>query len=340
MTIFGWDASDYDHGRGPMNMAAARRDGIDFYTHKATEGTSVKHHPGPSLANARDAGIPFLGCYMVPRTGPSVALQVAYLLSWVDQQAPWWRAFPGWFWQMDTEHWAYDKVSPEIGHQCAVELARRTGKRVLHYAPRWAYGNTVPQDEPLWASSYVTGAGGYLSLYPGDGSSRWGAYSGRTPVILQYTSSARIGSQPSCDANAFRGTVADFAKLIGAGPVSGSGGGVDAGITIKGDTMFMIRKDGEAQVKVYDDHGNLRWSIDEESERDWLHKGGMALYDGCSPELYAALTTPPKSTSVPIDVELSVEQLNTLALALAGKVAGTLSNGSFSVTIAPAEPTN
>ena len=32
MTVFGWDASDYDWGRGPMNLAAARTDGIDFFT--------------------------------------------------------------------------------------------------------------------------------------------------------------------------------------------------------------------------------------------------------------------------------------------------------------------
>ncbi len=225
MTIFGWDASDFDHDRGPMDMAAARRDGIDFYTHKATESTTTKHHPGPSLAAARAAGIPFLGCYMVPRTpGPSVAAQVSYFLAWVDQQAPWWRTFPGWFFQMDTEHWGYDNVPASIGHQAAQLIAQRTGKTVLHYAPRWAYNNTVPPGEHLWASSYVTGSGPYRQLYPGDTSARWIAYSGRTPMILQYTSSAIIGRQPSCDANAFRGTVLDFARLIGVQHMISKGG--------------------------------------------------------------------------------------------------------------------
>lgn len=217
MTLFGWDASNFDHSRGRMDMAAAARDGISFYTHKATEGTSTLHHPGASLAAARDAGIPFLGCYMVPRTpGPSVAAQVSYFLQWVDKQAPWWRTFPGWFWQMDTEHWTYDAVRPGVGHEAAQLLAARTGRRVLHYAPEWAYGGTVPAGEALWASSYVAGSGPYRALYPGDGSSRWHAYSGRTPAILQYSSKATIGSQPGCDANAFRGSTADFARLIGA----------------------------------------------------------------------------------------------------------------------------
>lgn len=331
MTIFGWDASDFDHDRGPMDMAAARADGIDFYTHKATEGTSTKHHPGPSLAAARDAGIPFLGCYIVPRSGPSVSSQVDYFLSWVDSQAPWWRTFPGWFWQVDTEHWSYDKVSPQRGHEVAQLLRQRTGKTAIHYAPRWSYGNSVPLGEPLWASSYVNGPGHYRNLYPGDGSTRWGAYSGRAPVILQYSSSATIGRQPTCDANAFRGTVADFAQLIGAGPATGGS------VIIGGDTMFMIRKDGETQVKVYDDRGNLRWGVRTEQERDWLHRNGMALHDGCSPELFAALTTPPPADADVAGGAVTEEQLNALALALAGKVAGTLSNGQFTVTIAPAD---
>jgi len=228
MTIFGWDASDFDHDRGPMDMAAARAAGIDFYTHKATEGTGVKHHPGPSLAAAKAAGIPFLGCYMVPRTpGPSVEKQVDYFLTWVGLEVPWWRTFPGWFWQMDTEHWGYDNVPASVGHQAAQLLAQRTGKTVLHYAPKWAYGDSVPAGEPLWASAYVTGSGHFRQLYPGDTSSRWAAYSGRAPAILQYTSSAVIGRQAVCDANAFRGTVADFARLIGASHLTSKGADVN-----------------------------------------------------------------------------------------------------------------
>jgi hypothetical protein len=116
---------------------------------------------------------------------------------------------------MDTEKWSYDNVSASIGHQAAQLIKQRTGKTVIHYAPKWAYGDAVPGGEPLWASAYVAGSGPYRALYPGDGSSRWGAYSGRAPAILQYSSNARIGSQNTCDANAFRGTEEDFRKLIG-----------------------------------------------------------------------------------------------------------------------------
>lgn len=217
MTIFGWDASDFDWSRGPMDLMAARVAGVDFFTHKATEGTGVRHvHYGEALNRAHQAGIPFLGAYHVVRTA-SVASQVAYLLAYVDQATPWWRQHPGWFFQCDLEHWSYDAVGPSRGVAFCEELEQQTGRRVLLYAPRWAYGDTIGGTAPLWASSYVTGSGGFRDLYPGDASSRWAPYSGRTPVVLQYTSSATIGRQSTCDANAFRGTVQDFAKLIRSG---------------------------------------------------------------------------------------------------------------------------
>lgn len=270
MTLFGWDASDFDHSRGSMDMRAAIDDGLSFFTHKATEGASVVHHPGAALAGARDAGCPFLGVYMVPRTGPSVASQVDFLLSWMDNQAPWWKTFHGWFWQMDTEKWGYDAVSPTIGHACAQLLAQRTGRRVLHYAPRWAYGDTVPAGEPLWASAYVGGSGNYRALYPGDGASNWAAYSGRVPSVLQFTSSATlalahtqglhpgdprrttfgsvatVGLQPGVDINAFRGTLADFAALIGAAPLTPSTGDQDM------TQQFLARRTSDGQLFVAD----------------------------------------------------------------------------------------
>jgi hypothetical protein len=216
MVLYGWDASDFDHDRGPMDMAAARAAGIDFFTHKYTESTSTKHHPAAAMNAARAAGIPFLAAYVVPRTpGPSVAAQAAYLIAYADQVTPWWRTFPGWFWQVDTEKWTYDSVSAATGAAMCAELRKRTGKATIHYAPKWAYGDDVPQPDPLWASNYVSGSGDFRTLAGKITSAKWAAYSGRTPTILQYSSSATIGRQPTCDANLFRGTLADFAQLIG-----------------------------------------------------------------------------------------------------------------------------
>jgi Glycosyl hydrolases family 25 len=226
MTIFGWDASDFDWPRGPMNLAAAKADGMTFFTHKATEGTSTKHvHTGDALQRARAAGFEFIGAYHVVRSGPSVASQVAYFLGYLDQVAPWWRTFPGFFLQVDLELWSYDAVSAATGAAFSKALAAAQPKAVILYASRGQYGDQfagVAGIPPLWNASYGTNpVAHYPDAYPGDGSSRWNPYSGQTPVFLQYGSQCRIGTQPGCDANAYRGSVADLRALItGAGGMS------------------------------------------------------------------------------------------------------------------------
>ena len=200
-----------------MDLVSAKAAGVSFFTYKATEGTSTKHiHYGEALKRARDAGIEFLGAYIVPRTpGPSVSAQVDYFLSYVDAQTPWWRQWPGWFFQVDTEHWSYDAVSPDTGEQVCQALRDRTGRWVIHYAPKWAYGNTIPGTTPLWASDYGSNPVAELkAAYPGDQSSRWSSYSGRVPTFLQYGSQLTIGTQPGCDGNAYRGTVDQLRQLI------------------------------------------------------------------------------------------------------------------------------
>jgi hypothetical protein len=93
--------------------------------------------------------------------------------------------------------------------------------RPIVYAPKWAYGDTLKGlGYPLWASSYVDGAGTGSALYAkagGDSSSRWGAYSGQVPAILQFTSSATIAGQTTCDANAYRGTIDQLKALVAPG---------------------------------------------------------------------------------------------------------------------------
>lgn len=242
MTVFGWDASDFDWPRGPMDFGAARAAGVDFFTHKATEGTRTTHvRYGEGLRRARDAGIPALGAYAVPRTPGngghgSVAEQVDFFLSYVDAQTPWWRDWPHWFFQVDLEHWSsggqtYDAVPAWIGPTWCGLLHQRAGRRVVLYAPKWAYGNTLAAGWPLWGSDY----GGnprqdFRGAYPGDASVRWAPYSGQPPAILQYGSQTIIGRQAPCDANAWRGTTEEFLRWIQAGgaPAGESGGDMDA----------------------------------------------------------------------------------------------------------------
>jgi hypothetical protein len=207
-----------------MDLVSAVRDGISFFTHKATEGTMTRHaRYGNALNRAAAAGMPFMGAYIVVRTPGnnghgSIQAQVNYFLSYLDSQTPWWRSTREFFIQVDLEHWGYDDVGPQQGVEACRLLRAATGKWVVLYAPHWAYDNSIPGDDPLWASSYGNNpAVPYRQAYPGDGSSGWAPYSGRTPLILQYGSRLQVGSQPSCDANAFRGTVDQFRAIITGG---------------------------------------------------------------------------------------------------------------------------
>ncbi len=152
MTIFGWDASNFDWGRGPMNLTSAKAAGIEFFTHKATEGTNIRHaRIAGAMSRARSAGIQLLGAYHVVRTTPSIASQVDFCLSTCDTLVPWWRDFPGWFWQVDLELWEYDRVTAPRGEAFADLIERRTGRKAVIYASRGQYGDALKgTSHPLW----------------------------------------------------------------------------------------------------------------------------------------------------------------------------------------------
>lgn len=207
-----------------MNLAAARADGISFFTHKATEGTSVRHiHYGAALTRARDAGVPVLGAYHVVRSAGALSTQVAWFLKYLDEATPWWRTHPNFFLQVDLERWSYDQVAPLTGTAFAELVATASGKTVIIYASKGQYGNSLGGSRPLWNANYPTGrAGGYAALYAADGGDTgpgWQSYSNRTPVIWQYADSAVIGGEPGCDANAYRGSLQQLLALTAPGGV-------------------------------------------------------------------------------------------------------------------------
>lgn len=219
-TVFLWDASDFDWDRGPMDLGAARRDGIDGFTHKATEGTWTKHvHFGDAMRRARDAGIPVLGAYHVVRSPLNAASEVDYCLSYVDQQVPWWRDFPCWFWQVDLEKWPYDSVPAIEGENFADIIEARTGRPAVIYASKGQYGDELSgTSHELWNANYGANPGGHYrsvyAAYGGDGGPGWTTYSGRMPIFWQFGSATTIGSQNTCDANAFRGTLSQLTAVL------------------------------------------------------------------------------------------------------------------------------
>ncbi|WIM94358.1 peptidoglycan-binding protein [Actinoplanes oblitus] len=231
--VFGWDASDFDYGRGMRtgHLRAAHDEGIRFFTHKVSEwgggGRTVHKRCGEMLTAARDAGMVWFGAYVVARSGRPVADQARFAVDTLDAQAPGLIGHQRFRWQVDTEVWrdshgvVYDHVSPKTGAALLTELNRRTGKPVgFHYAPKWAYGDSIPGTDPLWASDY-RGSGApadWRTEWQHTGQDRhpgWAPYSGRVPAILQFSSDSVIGGQHTCDCNAFRGSEADLIALIG-----------------------------------------------------------------------------------------------------------------------------
>lgn len=215
MTVFGWDQSHYD---APMTV----RDGIDLVTHKCAEG----HHfykdneYQASMNSARALGVPILGAYFVNHPG-TVSDQVDWFLSIVNAETPWWKDVP-WIWQIDAEKFQYMSRAPSIAEINAFgdTIAARTNSpanSIFAYAPPWLYGDQLKGLKyPLWSSNYGNNpVAHYKAAYPGDVSSRWIAVPGLVATFLQYGSNTTIGNQTTCDANAYRGTLAQLLQFIG-----------------------------------------------------------------------------------------------------------------------------
>lgn len=217
MTIFGWDMSHFD----APSIGTALAEGISFLTHKAGGDATDPELPAWwAGVHTLDPAKVLLGAYWVLLPGSPSARADAFLAR-LDAACGGWRDRP-FLLQVDCEKWNGDAGTvpskAEIKTFCDRLAARCPKLQPIVYAPKWVYGSSlVGLGYPLWASSYVLGEGGFKSLYPGDSSSRWAAYSGQTPAILQFTSSAVIGGQSTCDANAYRGSLPQLINLVAPG---------------------------------------------------------------------------------------------------------------------------
>jgi hypothetical protein len=220
VTIFGWDQSHFDQ----PTLGSAVAEGISFVTHKAGgDATDTELPTWWSGVRGLDPAKVLLGAYWVlrPDRGLSAGTQASAFIARLDAACPGWRDRP-FMLQADCEKWNNDpRTVPSKNYitifceQLAVRMPRL---RPIVYAPKWVYGDSLAGlGYPLWASSYVSGSGDFKKLYPGDASSKWAAYSGQTPAILQYTSSATIGGQTTSDANAYRGTLQQLTALVAPG---------------------------------------------------------------------------------------------------------------------------
>jgi glycosyl hydrolase family 25 len=213
MTTYGWDQSHYDE---PMKS----RDGIDYVTHKITEGDHwYEDSEYKSAIDAASAfGVSILGSYHVQHGSRSVSNQADWWVSRVNALTPWWHDHYCWTWQIDAEKFSY-MTAPTIDEVNAlgdaiVARAKCSPERVIAYAPAWLYGSNLRRLRyALWQSNYGSNpVGPYRSVYPGDLSTRWAAPI--SPLILQYGSNTIIAGQTTCDANAYRGTLEDLEQAL------------------------------------------------------------------------------------------------------------------------------
>lgn len=214
MTLFGSDVSHFD----APDTRAMLGQGISFQTHKAG-GDALDAELAGWWARVKGYRPEvLLGAYWVLLPGHP-ADRADQFLDRLDSTCPGWRDGP-FILQADCERWPTTPAPSvsEINTFCD-RLAEKMPKlKPIAYAPNWVYGSRISGLRyPIWASSYVTAAGPFRSIYPGDSSSHWGAYGGKSPSILQYSSSATIGGQTTCDANAFRGTFQQLIALLAPG---------------------------------------------------------------------------------------------------------------------------
>ena len=206
MPVFGLDISHHqDLG---LDLAQCKREGIAFVFIKATEGnTFLDSEFATNLAEARRAGL-LVAAYHYVRASAGAALQVAWISRHVPKDVPV---------ILDVEA---NSGAIALTRDLVARL-KGAGYRVpLLYLPRW-YWQQIGQPSllglpPLWSSRYPDNVVGTLADEWADVPAHyWDGYGGLPVAVLQFTSSARIAGHAPLDANAYRGTHAQLAALLG-----------------------------------------------------------------------------------------------------------------------------
>lgn len=322
MTIFGWDASNHDWGRGPMDFVAARADGVDFVTHKACEGNGFYRdsYIGLAIARARAAQIPVYGAYFVLHPGDPRP-QADYFGGVLDEEVPGWRTDPRFIVQLDAERFDYMIRAPSP-NECRAwcdYIKQVTGRVPLVYAPSWLYGDSIGIGYPLWASNYgANPVAHYRAAYVGDTSGRWAAYSGATPAILQFGSRLTIGRQPTCDANAFRGSVDDLLRLAGGSPEERSTSQMPIYIVKDTRDGSMWRADGVCRTPLGSSPSELEYWVRKAPGVHIHADNGDPVISTANPDLFGHLAVDPDVVAgLAATLETVRQQLASLTTAVA-----------------------
>jgi hypothetical protein len=222
-TIYGTDMSHYD--AAPVDLGARLVDeGFAFHTHKAGGDADDPELGAWWKAVKGQRGKLLLGAYWVLYPGTPVT-RAGKFLDRLDALCPGWRDGP-FILQLDCEVWNGDASTKpgvrDIRAACLWLKQQAPKLTPVVYASKGQYGNSLDGlGFPLWNANYpssMTGAASAIYAHVGgDSGPGWTRYSGQMPAIWQFSSSATIAGQTTCDANAYRGTLAALTALVAPG---------------------------------------------------------------------------------------------------------------------------
>lgn len=203
---------DISHHQDPaLDLARCRREGISFVFLKATEGDDfVDGEFAANLAEARAAGL-LVAAYHYLRSTATAAAQVRLIGRVVPRDVPV-------ILDVETGSGTVALVRDIVGR------LRQAGFLVpLLYLPRWYWSQlgspSLAGLPALWSSRYPDRVVGPVAGEWADApASYWDGYGGLSVAVLQFTSSVAIAGVQPLDANAFRGSAAQLAALLGGTP--------------------------------------------------------------------------------------------------------------------------
>lgn len=221
-------------------------EGFAAVCHKVTEGASYRDPYWPAVRDwCKTNGMLLIGYHYV-RTGDPAAQARLYRDYVGDTSIPCMLDFEDGSGDI-TQFWAVVKAFNAVG----IEIA-------LSYIPRWYWqqiGSPPLTGVPGLVSSAYPGGSGYAStIYTwggGNSGAGWAAYGGMSPVAWQFTDKATVAGIP-VDANAFRGSLDDFKKLLGI-TTGGTMPNTDPGVAAL-DNQIQLRGPGLKGWPQLDDH--------------------------------------------------------------------------------------
>lgn len=204
-----------------LDIEAVRAEGFDVMAVKVSEGTDNSYLSAGSagwLARGKACGLLTLGYhYLHPGN------EVAQAHTFADALLT--TGVPG---MIDAEALAADGRTPTLtAAGIRAFMAAMAGFDGVHvaflYLPHWYWQAMVSPSlaglPALWGSSYVAGSGPAAALYSGVSPTLWQSYGDLSVLMLQFTDQAQVAGQ-KIDANAFLGTRAQLAALLGCVPTT------------------------------------------------------------------------------------------------------------------------